>query len=163
MRETTLRGFFLGNVSGAALAEEAAASVEVLNTQTRRVHVERDLDQAFLITREMLIKLCDAVEAGNLPAPLLETIAFAILASEKLEWDFDNDLDGRVLYDWSAPEINWELTQESVAMFRGWITGTIEPPPIPQLPADWSQGRLVSRTEAVFESPGSRRSEGPEA
>ena len=138
MRESTLRDFFIGNVSGAVLAEEAAASIEVLSSQSRRVHVERDLDEAFFITRAMLIKLCDAVEAGGLPAPLLETIAFAILASDQLEWDFDDDLDGRVLYDWAAPEINWELTPESVVMFRGWLTGTSQPPPVPQLPVNLS-------------------------
>ena len=135
----------------------------MLNSQSRRVHVERDLEEAFLITRAMLIELCDAVGAGSLPAPLLETIAFAILASDQLEWDFDDELDGRVLYDWSAPEINWELTPESVAMFRGWLTGTIQPPPVPKLPADWSQGTLVSRTEAVFKRPSGHGSADPEA
>lgn len=151
MRETTLRDFFLGKVSGQVLGAEAAASIEVLSSRSTRVHVERDLDQAFVITRAMLVKLCDAVEAGTLPAPLLETIAFAILASDQLEWDIDGALDARVLHDWAAPEINWELTPETVRMFRGWLTGEIEPPPPPQLPADVSRGRPVNRSQAVFE------------
>ena len=162
MREATLRDFFLGLVPAQQLAVEAAAAVEEIGRGARRVHVE-DMGQSFAITSPMLVSLCDAVARGDLPPRLLEPIAFAIIASENLEWDFDDDVQGRVLYDWSSPEINWELTTENVAMFRGWLTGELQPPPVPKLPFDLPNGRVVSRTEKAWVPPTPSDTQGPEA
>jgi hypothetical protein len=102
----------------------------------------------------MLVRLCDAVLAGELPGSDLEPIAFAVIASDQLQWGDDDELVGRVLYDWASPEINWELTPENVRMFRSWLTGEEQPPPTPEVTPDVpSGGVFVSRTEKVWIRP----------
>ena len=140
MKEATLRDFFAGSVSPAQLAAEVRDAVEPLGGTSRRVHIQ-DLPagEDVTVTTEMLVRLCDAVLAGSLPAGALETIAFAIVASEHIRWD-DDELVGRVLYDWASPEINWELTPASIGMFREWLTGVVRPPSEPELTADTLSG-----------------------
>jgi hypothetical protein len=60
---------------------------------SRRVHIQ-DLpaDEEVTITAAMLVRLCDVVLAGDLPGPALETIAFAIVASDHLHWGDDDEL-----------------------------------------------------------------------
>jgi hypothetical protein len=149
MKEATLRDFFLGTAPVEALAADVDGTVEHLSSTSHRVHIE-DLpaDEEFTITAPMLVRLCDAVLAGTLPGPALEPIAFAVIASDHLHWAEDDDLISRVLYDWASPEINWELTPENVRMFRSWLTGVVEPPPVPEIPPDMMEGgRFIGRTE----------------
>jgi len=141
VKEATLRDFFYGAVSLDQLAAEVRAAVEPLSGTGRRVHIQ-DLpaDESVTITAAMLVRLCDAVLAGDLPGPALETIAFAIVASDHLRWDEDDELVGRVLFDWASPEINWELTSSNVRMFRDWLTGEIRPSSEPDVTADTLSG-----------------------
>lgn len=155
MKEATLRDFFLGTVSVDQLAVEVRGAVEHQSTTTRRVHIQ-DLatDEQFVITAQMLVRLCDAVLAGDLPGPALEPIAFAVIASEHLHWADDDELASRVLYDWASPEISWELTPDNVRMFRGWLTGEEQPSPEPDITPDTLSGeRFVGRTVKAWIRP----------
>jgi len=154
MKEATLRDFFLGIAAVDKLAVEVRGAVEHQSATSRQVHIE-DLsaDEAFTITALMLVRVCDAVLAGSLPGPALEPIAFAVIASDHLHWAEDDDLVSRVLYDWASPEINWELTPENVRMFRGWLTGEAEPPPLPEITPDMIGGRFIGRTAKVWIRP----------
>jgi hypothetical protein len=152
LNEATLRDFFQGKSSVAELAAEAVASTQQVGPQTFHVHVvELEGDEEFVIDAPMLVRLCDAVLTGNLPATCLEPIGFALVCSEHFHWVEEDNLVPRVLYDWASPEINWELTTESVGMFRGWLTGETEPPPEPKLDASPEGGQMVRRTEWVRE------------
>jgi hypothetical protein len=102
----------------------------------------------------MLVRLCDAVQAGGLSAPALETVAFAVIASESLDMDEDDELVARVLYDWASPDINWELTPATVRMFRDWLVGEAAPPSEPEVTADTlSGGGFLTRTRKVRVEP----------
>jgi hypothetical protein len=151
VKEATLRDFFRGTVSADRLATEVREAVEPLSGTSRRIHIQ-DLPpgEAVTITPEMLVELCDAVLTGGLPGPALETIAFAILASDHLHWAEDDELVGRVLYDWASPEINWELTSGNVRMFRDWLTGKVRPPSEPDITTETLSGLgLLRRTSKV--------------
>jgi hypothetical protein len=155
VREATLRDVLQGTGSAEKLAAEVRGAVEPLSGGSRRVHIE-DLpaDEEVTITAEMLVRLCDAVLAGALPGSALEIIAFAILASDHLRWGEDDDLVGRVLYDWASPEINWELTSSNVRMFRDWLTGRVHPPSEPDITTDTLSGLgFLRRTSKVQLSP----------
>ena len=151
LKEATVRDFLLGGLTAGALAAEARDAVETVSRQSRRVHIE-DLPagETFTITAPMLVRLCDAFQAGTLPAQALETVAFAVVASDRLRWEEDDHLVGRILYDWASPEINWELTRENVLMFREWLTGQSAPPSEPEMTPDSLSGLgFLRRTTKV--------------
>jgi len=154
MKEATLRDVLLGHLPIESLASEAATATERIGPVTRRVHIQ-DLqgDEEFEITAPMLAQLCDHVLAGKLPPAALEPIGFAVIASDHLGWAEDDELVARVLYDWAAPEVNWDLTMENVQMFRGWLTGDIAPPPQPTLDRTGAPGQLLSRTSKARDKP----------
>jgi len=77
-----------------------------------------DMKDPFLVTRGMAVALCDAVLGGSLPSVALETIGFALVASDNFYWDEEDNALAETLYDWSCPAINYPLTLENVAMFK---------------------------------------------
>ena len=156
MKEATIRDFFLGVASPARLAAEAHEAVEPVGRSSRRVHIE-DLPPGdeMTVTPDMLVRLCDAALAGALPASALETIAFAIVASDHFRWDEDEAPVGRVLYDWASPEINFQLTPANLRMFRDWLTGQVRPPSEPDVTPDTlSDLGFPRRTSKVRVVPG---------
>jgi hypothetical protein len=146
MREETLKRFFLGEVSGSELAQDVAGSRKKLSSVVSRIAME-DMDTEFVIRRPMLISLCDAVLEGSLPPDALAVIGFALEASDKFEWDSDeDDLVAEVIADWSCPEINYPLTIDNVRRFKGWLTGTESYPARPSAVTS-SDGRIISMVE----------------
>jgi hypothetical protein len=149
--ESLLLDFFAGTVPADAVGDAVARAVEPLAHHHRQVHV---LDLApgeeVVVTAGMLLRLCDAALAGRLPGPALEIIAFVIVASDRLRADPDDERVSRVLFDWMAPEVNWELTAENLRMFREWLTGETRLPPEPDLTSDSLSGLgILRRTSKV--------------
>jgi hypothetical protein len=156
VKEATIRDFFLGLAPGAHLEAEAREAVEPVGRSSRRVHIE-DLPprEEVTVTADMLVQLCDAVIAGSLSASALETVAFAIVASDHFRWEEDEPLVGRVLYDWASPEINFQLTPGNLRMFREWLTGKVRPPSEPDVTPDTlSELGFPRRTSKVRVIPG---------
>ena len=137
MNEATLRDVLYGIVPAARLAAEIGAAIEAPGKARRRIHIQ-DLpgDERVTVTAPMLVRLCDAVLAGALPGEALEPIAFALIVSDHLSWNENDEMVGRVLYDWAAPDIAWELTPEIVRMFRDWLTGEAQAPSEPEVSTD---------------------------
>jgi hypothetical protein len=156
VKEATLRDVLRGMAPADTLAAEVHESVEFLSGSSRRVHIE-DLPagQQVTITPEMLVRLCDAFLAGTVSGTALEITAFAILASDHFHWSDEDDVVARVLHDWAAPEVNWELTPANVRMFRDWLTGRVRPSSEPDITTDSLSGLgLLRRTTKVQVSPG---------
>lgn len=80
-----------------------------------------DTNVDFSVTTTHLIKLCDAVLAGDIPPEQLEWIGFGLIASDHFNWDTDS-VDGErvadTCYDWSSPSTNYILTIKTVGKFR---------------------------------------------
>jgi hypothetical protein len=82
------------------------------------------------------------VIVGDLTPDALHTIGFVLEASDRFQWDGEEDeVLANVIGDWSCPEINYQLTIENVHRFRAWLTRTEQYPakPIPKRP----RGKVV--------------------
>ena len=115
-----LRDFFLGKVSTQSLAADAEHAYVQTGSQSRDLRW-KDLDQEFVVSAEHLVRLCDAVISGELPADRLDAIAFGMIADDRFLWDTDTvegNAIGETLNDWSAPEVNYALNAATLAKFR---------------------------------------------
>ena len=146
MREVTLKRFLLEDVSAEALAEDVSGSVIHLDQISSTIQIE-DMKEQFELHREHVIRLCDAALSKTLSPDSLIAVAFALMASDAFWWD--DEVISEVVAGWSAPEINYPLTAETLAMHRGWLTGLVDAPERPLLPADSRPGRLISRRTKV--------------
>jgi len=117
MREAVLAGFFMGRLTAKELADDLRGSQRSVSATHAAVEIE-DMTTPFLVTRGMAIALCDAVLIRELPPEDLQTIGFALLASQYFYWKEEDDEPAETFYDWSAPEINLPLTYENIRIFR---------------------------------------------
>lgn len=101
-----------------------------------------DMKEPFSLTRLHLVSLCDAFIGGRISPDALKTIGFALLASDTFDWD--DDVISEVLSDWSVPEVNYELTAESIRVHREWLMGNAAPPRREFGVPEPRTGRLVS-------------------
>jgi len=120
MHESILRDFFLGTADIAAPRADLQGAV---TQASHDVSSQNILTMAtdFDVTAAHLVRLCDAVLAGELPAADLSVIAFCLVASDSFQWDTDTpegNLIGETLFDWDSPEINYPLDYQTVAKFR---------------------------------------------
>jgi hypothetical protein len=145
MREQVLRDFFEGRSSAAELERDVAGSTKGTGPRASVVSIE-DMDKDFVVTADMAVRLCEAVLRGELLPDTLHTIGFALMASDRFQWDGENDeVLASVIADWSCPEVNYPLTLENVQRFRAWLMGTDPYPAKPPLTSDG--GNLISVTE----------------
>jgi hypothetical protein len=140
MREYLLKRYFMTEVQANDLVEDLRNSVTHLSAIVSEVAVE-DMQDSFLVNRQHLLMLCDAFLSAKLTPDALNTVAFALIASDHFEWN--DDTMSEVLSDWSAPEINFPLNRQTITMHRSWLTGVSEPVPRQKnKPGD--QDRLIS-------------------
>src|SRR5580700_11118686 len=126
MRETVLRDFFLGRTTALELGGDVLGSTKKVGRISFEIEIE-DMEDEFVVTREMLVSLCDTVLSGHLPPHDLAAIGFALLASGRFIWDAE-DVMGDIIHDWSCPEINYPLTLDNVQRFKNWLL-ELEPYP----------------------------------
>jgi len=146
MREETIKGFFVGDVDPELLNAEALQAIVQHDDICSSVAIT-DMNNSFGITRNSVIRLCDAGMSGKLSASALNAIAFALIASDRFEWN--DDIISEVIFDWSAPEINYPLTPFNLSMNKDWLLGISAPPERPALPSGHPPGKLVSRRMKV--------------
>lgn len=122
MKEAILARFFEGRITAATLAGDLNGSETHVTDTASTVEIE-DMPEDFVVSREMALRLCDAVIDGELSPDSLSSVGFALMASDKFVWDGE-DVLGDVIADWAAPEINYDLNIENVRKFRSWLQGT---------------------------------------
>jgi hypothetical protein len=148
MREDVLRRYFAAEVPVSVLVEDLEWSVIRLGDVEQTVVIE-DMQVSFVVSRPHIVMLCNAFLEKAINAEPLSTLAFALIASDHFEWD--DDVVSEVLSDWSAPEINFPLNDETITMHRNWLVdAAASAPPRMQISPGLAQGRLVSmRTKIV--------------
>lgn len=139
-----------GELAPELLNRQAEGAVERLDGVRVNIHV-REMRRDFVITRDMLIRLCDAARERQLSPVSLRAVAFAILASDHFEWH--DELVAEVLHDWSSPEVNYSLDPDNLERFRAWLT---RDEPYPEKP-DFSIGagdasKVISVTAKISHS-----------
>ena len=142
MREEELRRFFAGETPVSQLAKDINGSVVKIDDLQSEIRIA-DMRGSFLLQRDHVIKLCEAFLDRALTPEALNTIGFAIQASDAFEWE--DDVISEVLSDWSAPEVNFELNAKTLNMHRDWLLGSSEPPVRNSVdPLNRIHGRLIS-------------------
>ena len=120
MNGNVLLAFFEDRISAAELKSDLEGTRTILSSDSAR-HSMVDTDVDFTVTTNHLVKLCDAVLAGDIPPEQLEWIGFGLIASDHFNWDTDT-LDGErvadALIDWSSPSTNYVLSMKTVTNFR---------------------------------------------
>jgi hypothetical protein len=119
MREAVLSDFFSGHLSVTELLADLVGTVTVRGD----IHEHRisESEGSFEVVPAHLVRVCDAVLAGDLPPSTLEAIGFCLVASDYFKYDTDTqdgDLVAQTANEWSSPEINYPLTMENVVKFR---------------------------------------------
>jgi hypothetical protein len=124
MREEELRRY-LGEASVSQLAKDISGSVLKVDALQSEIRIA-DMQGSFSLQRDHVIRLCEAFLDRVLTPEALNTIGFALQASDAFEWE--DEVISEVLSDWSAPEVNFELNAETLNMHRDWLLGYGEPP-----------------------------------
>jgi hypothetical protein len=110
---------------------EGRASAKVLNADLRDAWEQngvssftlrmKDLNSDYRVGAAHLVKICDAVLAGDLQAESLEAIGFAMIASRHFQWDTETpegEIVAETLHDWAAPGVNYRLDLGTIQKFR---------------------------------------------
>lgn len=112
--------YFSGAIELPALREEVASIVGKNGLRTGR-EMFLDLDVYIEVSPAHLVGLCDAVIGDELSADELQAISFFLIASEHFAWDTETtvgSLVADVLFEWSAPQINYALTVDTLIAYR---------------------------------------------
>lgn len=128
MREEKLRDYFVDKVSAQELTADLKDSQKRTSYDVTTVYINSIEDGEFEVKKEHLVKLCDAVISGQLPPTDLNTIGFALMASDYFTWD-NNGTDGEILsnviFEWDNPEIGFDITIKNVRLWKEYLlTGT---------------------------------------
>ncbi|NJM67122.1 MAG: hypothetical protein HC851_16355 [Acaryochloris sp. RU_4_1] len=121
MQTTTLQNFFTGEVSAVELAADLNRKVDGSEKSSGHLQILGELSEDFAVTPQHLISLCDAVLINNLDPALLEVIGSCLITSDRFTWGSGTplgDLVAITVYNWSSPEVNYALNQDTVAKFR---------------------------------------------
>lgn len=124
MKESQLREFLDGKRDAAWLADAIGSLHDGA--------LVADLPAAVHLSRDDLIRLCDAHLVGGLAPQALGALATAILGSDRLTWDetsLDGELVAEVLWDWSSPDAEDGLRSDAIALHRRLLVH----PPKPKL------------------------------
>ena len=149
MREEELRRYFMGEASVSQLAEDISGSVVKIDDLQSEILIA-DMQSSFSLQRDHVIRLCEAFLDRVLTPEALNTIGFALQASDAFEWE--DEVISEVLSDWSAPEVNFELNAETLNMHRDLLLSYGDPPVRkPVDPHHRINARLISlRTKTTY-------------
>jgi hypothetical protein len=123
MTEEKLRDYFDGKITPEEFSSDLKDSQKRTGHDVTAVYIKSVGDGEFEIKKEHLIKLCDDVISRHLALIDLNTIAFALMASDYFTWN--NGAHGEVLsnviFEWDNPEIGFDLTIKNVRLWKEYL------------------------------------------
>jgi hypothetical protein len=118
MREQILLDYFQGNATIEQLADDLKGAQKKTSYDTTTVFIDQIREKcSYKITKESLLRICEAVLSNKLPIEDVNTIAYAIFASEVFTFD-EGDAVERVLWDWDNPDIGFPLTRDNMIKWK---------------------------------------------
>ena len=139
----------MGEASISQLAKDISGSVVKIDELQSEIRIA-EMQSSFSLQRDHVIRLCEAFLDRTLTPEALNTIGFALQASDAFEWE--DEVISEVLSDWSAPEVNFELNAETLNMHRDLLLSYGDPPVRkPVDPHHRINARLISlRTKTTY-------------
>lgn len=125
MHEVVLRDFFLSTAGVEELRMDLEFAI-VRESPTRILQRIEPMEDSFTVESKHLVRVCEAVISGELPAEHLRAVGFCLQASDAFIWDgstHDGERVANVASDWSSPEINFALTLRNVERWRSYLLG----------------------------------------
>ncbi len=120
MHAEILKAFFLGQATATELSRDLDVIWESSRSHSRRF-VFKDLIEDFEVHPGHLVRVCDAVLAGEIEPAKLEGVGAALFTSDHFTWSEEGSEAERVartVSDWVDPEINFDLNLETAEKFR---------------------------------------------
>lgn len=128
MTEEKLRDYFNGQLTPKELSSDLEGSQKRTSYDVTSVYINNIEDGEFEVKKEHLVKLCDDVIFGHLALTDLNTIGFALMASDYFTWDnsgADGEIVANVIFQWDSSEIGFDLTIKNVRLWKEYLlTGT---------------------------------------
>lgn len=124
MTELTLKEYFENKISPDLLAIDLKDSQRQTGYDVTTVYIDSLKEGEFEVRKEHLLKLCDDVISRTISPVELNTISFALIASDFFHWDSDTSdgaLVAEVIFDWDNPEIRFALTLENVQLWKDYL------------------------------------------
>lgn len=123
MTEKKLKDYFDNKITADELGIDLADSQKRTSYDVTTVYVERLEEDEFNVTIEHLIKLCDDALAGKLSSTDLNTISFALMASDYFTWDSDaaGERISNTIFEWNSPEIGFDISIKNLALWREYL------------------------------------------
>jgi len=124
MSEEKLRDYFDGRLTPKELTSDLKDSQKRTRYDVTTVYIKNIEDGEFEVKKEHLLQLCEDVITGQLALTDLNTIGFALMASNYFTWD-NNETDGEILanviFEWDNPEIGFDLTIKNVRLWKEYL------------------------------------------
>jgi hypothetical protein len=114
MTEKTLKDYFEGKIPVDILAADIKDSRQKSGFDTVAIYIKNITEHSeYQVTRQHLLKICNDAINGHMTPNDLNTIGFALIASDYFNWDCDKP-DGEIIqntiHDWDNPDMGFELT-----------------------------------------------------
>ena len=125
MTEEILKNYFDLKLSVEVLADDLKFTRICENSKLTRFKIDsiecNNDDDEYIITSQHLLQLCNDTINDHLTIENLNTIAFALIASDYFHWNADSK-DGEIVFntliDWNNPEINFPITHQNLQLWK---------------------------------------------
>jgi hypothetical protein len=124
MTEEKLRDYFNDQLTPKELSSDLKDSQKRTSYDATAVYIANIGDGEFEVKKEHLVKLCDDVISEQLALTDLNTIGFALMASDYFTWDnsgTDGEILSNVIFEWDNPDIGFDLTIKNVRLWKEYL------------------------------------------
>lgn len=124
MTEQKLKEYFENKLTAEQLSLDIKDSQKQTSHDVTAVYIDNVKAVKFEVKKEHILKLCDDAISGKLLPTDLNTIGFALMASDYFFWESDTDdgkLIGDVILEWDSPEIGYDLTHKNIRLWKEYL------------------------------------------
>jgi len=124
MTEQKLKEYFENILTAEQLSLDLKDSQKRTSHDVTAVYIDDMKTGDFEVKKEHILKLCDDAILGKLLPTDLNTIGFALMASNYFFWESDTDdgkLIGDVVLEWDSPEIGYDLTLKNIKLWKEYL------------------------------------------